>query len=109
MYFKLSNKIRKALKKTFLENLQIVNEKKDKIAPIKPLFPEATFLLWLDCRELGLSDEALHQWFIHQAKLGLNRGSSFGKAGEGFMRLNFAHPKDEIEQAIANIENALKQ
>ncbi len=97
-----------ALKKHFLVNLQIINEKKDKITPIKPLFPEATFLLWLDCRELGLSDEALNQWFIHKAKLGLNRGSSFGKAGEGFMRLNFAHPRDEIKEAFDHIENALK-
>lgn len=97
----------KELKNTFIENLQIVNEKKDKITPIKPLFPEATFLLWLDCRELGLSDEALNSWFIQEAKLGLNRGSSFGSAGEGFMRLNFAHPKGEIEQAMKQLENAI--
>ncbi len=97
-----------ALKITFLENLQIINEKKDKISPIKPLFPEATFLLWLDCRELGLEDEALNRWFIKEAKLGLNRGSSFGNAGEGFMRLNFAHPKQEIEQAMKQVENAIE-
>ncbi len=97
----------KALKETFLENLQIINEKKDKISPIKPLFPEATFLLWLDCRELGFDDDTLNKWFITEAKLGLNRGSSFGKAGEGFMRLNFAHPKQEIKEAIALLENAI--
>ncbi|HIP45998.1 MAG TPA: hypothetical protein EYG95_00385 [Campylobacterales bacterium] len=102
-----SNAWLKELKNTFIENLQIVNEKKDKITPIKPLFPEATFLLWLDCRALGLSDKALNRWFIDEAKLGLNRGSSFGSAGEGFMRMNFAHPKAEIEQALKQIENAL--
>ncbi len=97
----------KALKISFLENLQIINEKKDKISPIKPLFPEATFLLWLDCRELGLDDDALHNWFITKAKLGLNRGSSFGSAGEGFMRLNFAHPGQEIAEAMGLLENAI--
>ena len=89
------------------QNLHIVNEKKDKITPIKPLFPEATFLLWLDCRALGLNDEALNSCFIKKAKLGFNRRSSFGSAGEGFIRLNFAHPKEEIIQTMKQLENAI--
>jgi len=97
------------LKALFLQNISYIKENKDKIHPIKPLFPEATFLLWLDCRGLGFSDDALNRWFIEEAKLGLNRGSSFGRAGEGFMRLNFAHPHEEIKQAIKQLSIAIKK
>jgi cystathionine beta-lyase len=73
---------------------------------IKPLDMESTFLLWLDCRELGMDGERLHRWFIDAAGLGLNPGFSFGRGGEGFMRLNFAVPYPLLEQAMEQLQSA---
>jgi hypothetical protein len=62
---------------------------REKAPKIKFTPPEGTFLAWLDCRALGLTDEALHAFFAREAKLGLNKGTTFGTQGSGFMRLNF--------------------
>ncbi len=64
---------------------------------IKFKIPEATFLLWLDCRELELNDETLHQYFISK-KLGLSQGIFFGTGGSGYMRLNIALSKEYIKK-----------
>lgn len=65
---------------------------------------EAGYLLWLDCRALGLDDAALREFFIHRCKLGLNPGSDFGPGGSGFMRMNIATPRRNVEAALAAIE-----
>jgi cystathionine beta-lyase len=94
------------LKDKFLENLQSIYIKLDKMASIRAVKPEATFLLWLDCRGLGMDDKALKAFFVDKAKLGLNPGISFGRAASGFMRLNFAHENQEIEQAMQQLLQA---
>ncbi len=96
--------------KIYLSNtLRFINEKKDKIYPIKPLKVEGTYLQWLDCREMGLDNAKLSSWFINEAELGLNPGWTFGAGGEGFMRLNVAHPMKRIMIAIEQIEKALQR
>ena len=52
--------------------------------------PEASYLVWLDCRELELSQKDLNEFFVDKAHLALNDGEMFGKEGIGFMRLNVA-------------------
>lgn len=74
-----------------------------KIVPI-----EATFLLWLDCLDMDLSQEDLVHFFIYEAKIGLNDGLSFGKAGEGFMRLNIGTSKEALEDAMQRLSSAYK-
>lgn len=69
---------------------------------------EGTYLLWLDCRELGMSDVRLREFFVQQAGVGMNPGSVFGQGGSGFMRLNIAAPRHVIADALARITNALK-
>ena len=74
--------------------------------------PEATFLLWLDCRELmqRLSlkdDDALSAFFVEQAGLGLNPGISFGRAGSGFMRLNIGCPPDTLARSLDQLRKAI--
>lgn len=69
---------------------------------------EATYLAWLDCRGMQLSNKALREFFIHDAKLGLNAGLSFGREGSGFMRLNFAVSSVKMLQLIERLETALK-
>lgn len=70
---------------------------------------EGTFLLWLDCRGLGLGDEALEHFFVHAARVGMNPGTVFGSGGSGFMRLNIGAPRPVIEMALARIAMALNQ
>lgn len=73
---------------------------------IRPVTPEATFLMWLDCRGLGMEDEELKRFFIQKAKLGLNAGREFGKEGSGFMRLNIGTRREILEEAIKRVQRA---
>ncbi len=79
------------------------------IPGINVLRPDASFLVWLDCRGLGLDHDALVSLFVDKARVALNDGSMFGKEGDGFMRLNVAAPRSVIEQILSRIENAVKQ
>ncbi|KKO54234.1 MalY/PatB family protein [Paenibacillus sp. DMB20] len=74
---------------------------------IKMNLPEATYLLWLDFRELGMDDKELNRFLIENAKLGLNSGASFGKNGNGFMRLNAACTRATIEEAMSRLNSAV--
>lgn len=69
---------------------------------------QGTYLLWLDCRKLGLTDDELKSFFINKAKVGMNPGISFGESGSGFMRMNIAAPRKVIMDACHSIEQALK-
>lgn len=68
--------------------------------------PEATFLLWLDCRALGLDDATLRQRLV-DAGLGLSPGTQFGPEGSGFMRMNLALPRRELRMALDRLTQAL--
>ncbi|MFZ2540953.1 MAG: aminotransferase class I/II-fold pyridoxal phosphate-dependent enzyme, partial [Gallionella sp.] len=73
---------------------------------IKLIAPEGTFLLWLDCREMELSDKQLEQFFVQQAGVGLSPGMIFGEQGSGFMRMNIAAPRSVIAEALEKIASA---
>lgn len=75
---------------------------------IKAYMPEASFLVWLDCRSLGLKQAGLINLFIDKAGLALNDGTMFGQEGEGFMRINVASPRAIVEEAVTRIANAVK-
>ena len=94
---------------TYLQgNGRIVDEYlKANIPVIKACLPQASFLIWLDCREMGLNPQALHQFFIREAKLGLNPGYSFGAGGEGFMRMNIGCPAETVRLAMHQLNQAV--
>lgn len=75
---------------------------------VHAIVPEGTYLIWLDCRELGLDDAALKQFFIQQAGVGLSPGKLFGEAGSGFMRMNIAAPRSLITTALQRMAVALQ-
>lgn len=80
--------------------------------PIKPNCPEATALMWLDCRELDLAPNELKHFFIHKAGLGLNDGPSFDPihhGGDGFMRLNIGTQRVVLDKALQQLKVALAQ
>lgn len=78
------------------------------IPSIKVYQPQASFLVWLDCRELRLPQEELVALFTKKAGLALNDGAVFGPGGEGFMRLNIGCPRSILEQALDALKKALK-
>lgn len=79
------------------------------IPKIKPSVPDATYLVWLDCRELGMDNEALRRFMIEDAGLGLNEGYTFGRSLSGYMRLNAACPRSVLEQALKQLKAAADQ
>ena len=70
---------------------------------VRVVRPEASFLVWLDCRGLGLSHEALVDMFVNRACLALNDGEMFGKGGEGFMRMNVGCPRAVLQEALERL------
>lgn len=79
----------------------------ENIPHIKPMQPNASFLIWLDCRELQLSHNQLVDLFVEKANLALNDGATFGEEGEGFMRLNVGTSRKVLEKALNNLKIAL--
>lgn len=69
--------------------------------------PEAGYLLWLDCRALGMDDASLRDFFVRRCKLGLNPGTDYGPGGSGFMRMNIGTPRRNVGAALDAIEAAL--
>lgn len=80
---------------------------KEHITQIKPLRPQASFLIWLDCRALGLDHDQLIDLFINKARLALNDGEMFNPGGAGFMRLNVGCPRKVLETALENLKAAI--
>jgi Bifunctional PLP-dependent enzyme with beta-cystathionase and maltose regulon repressor activities len=94
---------------TYLEgNIRFIHDTcAQRIPRIKANIPESTYLIWLDCRGLGMSDAALAEFMVKKAQLGMNSGASFGKGGEGYMRLNAACPRSVLEQAMEQLAAAV--
>ena len=76
--------------------------------PIKVVPTEATYLVWLDCKDLEFTHEELKHFFYYEAKLGLNDGMSFGASGEGFMRLNIGTGRETLEVAMQRLFDVVK-
>ena len=79
-----------------------------RIPRIKVCRPEGTYLVWLNCRELGLSRAELKKFMIQKAGLGLDEGGVFGRPGEGFMRLNAACPRAVLSTALEQLAQAVE-
>lgn len=97
------------LKKYLLENIKYVDTfLKEKLTKIKLIYPEGTYLLWLDFNELNLSDDKIEELMLNKAKLWLDNGKMFGESGKGFQRLNIAVPREKLKFALENLQNTFK-
>lgn len=85
----------------------VVNYIKTALPAIRVTDPEGTYLLWLDCRGLGMDDSELKRFFVHQAGIGMNPGMTFGEPGSGFMRMNIGCPRQVLETALGQIRQAI--
>jgi cystathionine beta-lyase len=75
---------------------------------VRTTCPEATYLAWLDCREIPTINNPQH-FFLQQAKVAFNDGATFGPGGEGFVRLNFGCPRGLLLQGLERLKTALLQ
>ncbi len=91
------------------------------IPGIKVIRPESSFLVWLDCRPLGLNHDELQDLFVNKARLALNDGEIFDtdqnpyapihqkeSVARGFMRLNVGTPRSILAQALEQLAEAVK-
>jgi cystathionine beta-lyase len=78
----------------------------DNIPAIQFHRPQGTYLAWLDCKELALTIDAC-EFFLDEARVALNNGGDFGKAGEGFVRLNFGTSRSNLMEALSRMKDAL--
>ena len=93
-----------------MDNVRYVEDfLKANIPAIKVYPPQASFLVWLDCRELGLSQKELVELFQQKAGLALNDGTMFGPGGEGHMRLNVGCPRSMLHEALTRLKEAMDQ
>ena len=89
-------------------NIVFVEEFCRKYIPqVRPLRPQASFLVWLDCRGLDMNHDELIDLFVNQAGLALNDGEMFNPGGKGFMRLNVATQRQTLEKAMEKLKEAL--
>lgn len=92
------------------KNIEFVDSfLKKNIPQIKAMLPEASFLMWLDCSALNLSQPDLVKLFVEKAGLALNDGTMFGIEGKGFMRLNVGTSKIVLEKALNNLKNVVNK
>lgn len=95
--------------KTYLaDNLDFVREYLQKYLPeIHLVEPEGTYLIWLDFRELGMSESQLEDLIVRRAHLWLDSGAMFGIDGQGFERINIACPREILHRAFEQLRVAL--
>jgi cystathionine beta-lyase len=128
--FTYGNEWREQLIKYLEDNTSFVAQFIEQNIPqIKVILPQASFLIWLDCRELGLQHKDLVDLFVNKAGLALNDGEIFGvcsngsgnssgssddgnsgnNSGTGFMRLNIGCPRSTLKKALTQLETAMKE
>ncbi|MFA6412194.1 MAG: PatB family C-S lyase [Syntrophales bacterium] len=88
---------------------QVMDFMAREIPEIEPIRPEGTYLVWLDCRKMGMTPEALKAFMSGRARVGLNEGTMFGSGGEGFQRLNIACPRSVLHEALTRIAGAVNR
>lgn len=79
---------------------------KHELPGISMILPEATYLAWLDCRELN-SKKDPYKLFLEDAKVALNNGITFGEPGKDFVRLNFGCPREILEESLRRIRSVI--
>ncbi len=97
------------LKKYIVGNIDLVRAfLQEKLQKVRLIEPEGTYLLWLDFRGTGLTDEEIENKMTNEAKIWLDGGNMFGTLGERFQRINVALPMEKLKWALEQIEKAFK-
>ena len=75
---------------------------------IQMSMPEGTYLAWLNCRDTGIEGNP-YQFFLDKARLAFNDGSTFGRGGEGFVRLNFGCSRNLLIESLKRMKKSLRE
>lgn len=90
------------------DNIRFVEDYcREQLPQLHPVRPQSSFLVWLDCRGLGLNHDGLFDLVVNRAHIALNDGAMFGKEGTGCMRLNVGMPRAIIRQALDQLRQAV--
>ena len=82
---------------------------KEHIPSIKPIRPQASFLVWLNCQSWHLEQSKIVDLFVNKAHLALNDGAMFGIGGEGFMRINVGTPRAILAKALEQLATSVDE
>jgi cystathionine beta-lyase len=97
-----------ALRDYLADNLAFVRQYLTEHLPaVRVIPPEGTYLLWLDCRDLGLDAEELDRVLLREARVALDPGYLFGEEGRGFQRMNIACPRAMLGEALVRMARVL--
>ncbi len=108
--YRYGNEWYEEVKKYIYSNIEFTDKfLKENIPQVKLIYPEGTYLMWLDFGSLNISDEKLNDIIVNKAKLWLDGGSIFGEEGKGFERINAACPRSVLKEALERIEKAVKE
>ncbi|CAH0344602.1 MalY/PatB family protein [Bacillus sp. CECT 9360] len=89
------------------ENVEITRDLISRELPeIGFMYPEASYLVWLDCRKLGLTDEELKKSLVEKGKLALEPGTKYGPGGEGFVRMNIGCPRSILLEGLQRLKKS---
>ena len=92
------------------QNYEMMRGMVKEMCPELPLINlEGTYLAWLDCRSIGCPSEELEERLIHEAGVWVNAGKMYGEAGEGFLRVNLACPRERLREGLWRLLSALKK
>jgi cystathionine beta-lyase len=89
-------------------NFELLDRFLAEIPEIEVIRPEGTYLIWLDCRKLGMEPKELERLMLDEARVYLDEGYIFGPEGEGFERINIACPRDLLEEALGRIGDVVE-
>ena len=79
------------------------------VPQIKPMIPQASFLIWLDCSGMNMNSNEIQDFMVKKAKLGLNKGITFGPGGERHLRLNIGCPRSVLIEAMSLLKKAMDE
>ncbi len=79
---------------------------REEIPELNVVAPEGTYLVWIDCRKLGLSDDEIKERLIHRGKLGLEPGVKYGTEGAGFVRMNIGCTYKTLQDGLKRLKRA---
>jgi cystathionine beta-lyase len=85
----------------------VVDFVRSKMPGVSVTPPEGTYLAWLDCRETGIPGDDPYTFFLERGRVALNDGRTFGRGGEGFVRLNFGCPRSVLAEGLERMRQAL--
>ncbi|WP_410511200.1 MalY/PatB family protein [Paenibacillus sp. BR2-3] len=81
---------------------------KERIPKLRVIIPEATYLIWIDCRSLGIPSAELSMKILEEGHLRINEGLIYGEVGEGFIRINIACPRAILKEGLERLEQVMK-